>query len=89
MKKTLIYCLFGVLITSCSKLDLNPLSQGSSENWYSTETEFEMAVNDLFREVFWPKDNDLWTDDLSFRGDPNAMLVGTINGETSSIVTRW
>lgn len=89
MKKLFIAILFGVLATGCSKLDLNPLSQGSSENWYSTETEFEMAVNDLYREVFWERDNDLWTDDLSFRGDPNAMLTGTLTGETGTVVTRW
>lgn len=89
MKKVLLYIVIGFLFTGCSKLDLNPLSSGSSENWYSTETEFELAVNDLYREVFWPQDNDLWTDDLSFRGDPNAMLTGILDGETGSILTRW
>ena len=89
MKKTFIYLIASLSLMSCSKLDLNPLSQGSSENWYSSETEFEMAMNDLYREVFWERDNDLWTDDLSFRGDPNQMLTGTLNGENSTIVTRW
>lgn len=89
MKKIANYILIGWLFTACSPLDLNPLSSGSSENWYTSETEFEMAVNDLYREALWPVDSDLWTDDLSFRGDPNAMLVGTINGQTGSIGNRW
>ena len=89
MKKIIIYILTGLLFTGCSKLDLQPLSQGSSENWYSTETEFEMAVNDLFREVFWPRDNDLWSDDLSFRGEVNAMVAGTLNAETGTVESRW
>ncbi len=89
MKKVIISILTGLLFASCSKLDLQPLSQGSSGNWYSTETEFEMAVNDLFREVFWPRDNDLWSDDLSFRGEVNAMLSGTLNAETGTVESRW
>src|SRR5690606_14021687 len=89
MKKIILYILTGLLFASCSKLDLQPLSEGSSENWYSTETEFEMAVNDLFREVFWPRDNDLWSDDLSFRGEVNAMVAGTLNAETSTVESRW
>ena len=32
---------------ACSDLDLNPLSEGSSENWYSNETEISMAIDDL------------------------------------------
>lgn len=33
-------------MTSCYELDLNPLAQGSSESWYSNETEIEMALKD-------------------------------------------
>lgn len=89
MKKYLIYLLVGVLLTGCSKLDLAPLSQGSSETWYSSETEFQMAVNDLFRLVFWEKDNDLWSDDLSFRGEVSITNSGTMNSETADVAGRW
>lgn len=30
-------------LTACADLDLNPLSEGSSENWYHDETEIEMV----------------------------------------------
>lgn len=89
MTKYLKYLLVGVLLTGCSKLDLNPLSQGSSETWYTTETEFQMAVNDLFRLVFWERDNDLWSDDLSFRGEINVMNAGTLNSENTAVLDRW
>lgn len=89
MKKYLKYLFAALLLTGCSKLDLNPLSQGSSETWYTTETEFQMAVTDLFRLVFWEKDNDLWSDDLSFRGEVNSMNAGTLNSETGEVATRW
>lgn len=45
MKKLLLYIGAGILLLSaCHDLNLNPLSSGSTENWYSTETEVQMAV---------------------------------------------
>ena len=41
----IVYLFSGVtLFSACHDLDLNPLSNGSTENWYSNETEIEMAV---------------------------------------------
>ena len=37
------------LLMSCVDLDLNPLSEGSSENWYSSQAEIEMSLNDLYQ----------------------------------------
>lgn len=85
----IILCLGAFVLSSCSKLDLNPLSEGSSGNWYSDETQITMSLNDLFRSVFWPRDNDLWTDDFNFRGENNAITAGTFNGENSTAVTLW
>ncbi len=48
-----------------------------------------MALNDLFRPVFWPQDNDQWTDDWMFRGQTNAMTNGTIHAETGTVVSNW
>ena len=76
-------------VAGCTKLDLNPLSQGSSASWYTNETEIQMSVNDLFKKAFWPRDNDLWTDDLSFRGEVNSMNGGTLNAENSTVETIW
>lgn len=39
---------------SCVNLDLNPLSEGSSENWYSNQTEIEMALNALYTPEYIP-----------------------------------
>lgn len=54
----IVYLFSGVtLFSACHDLDLNPLSNGSTENWYSNETEIEMAVNELYRDTFgrWMK----------------------------------
>ena len=54
MKRNIIISLFGgvVLLSACHDLDLNPLANGSTENWYSSEKEIEMAVNDYIVIVF-------------------------------------
>lgn len=37
------------ILMSCVDLNLNPLSEGSSENWYSSQAEIEMSLNDFYR----------------------------------------
>lgn len=67
MNKINKYLLTGIVslsMTACANLDLNPLSEGSSENWYHDETEIEMALNDLWRPDFFPIDAIYWDDDL-------------------------
>lgn len=76
-------------LASCADLDLNPLSEGSSEAWYSNETEIEMSVNDLFRNVFWPALNDEWTDDFTRREALTPITNGTINGEWGVVNNVW
>jgi hypothetical protein len=68
---------------------MNPLSEGSSENWYSNETEIEMAVNDLFRHAFWPIYIDEWTDDFTRRELTTPITNATINGEWGTVSSIW
>lgn len=75
--------------TACNDLDLYPLSEGSSSTWYSNETEINMALNDLYRSVFWPIDGDNWTDDWTYRDRLNEINSGTINGESSTVENWW
>ena len=50
MKKNIIAYLAacGIMATSCVSMDMVPKTQGSSESWYSTETELDMAVNEFY-----------------------------------------
>lgn len=75
--------------SACADLDLNPLSEGSSEVWYSSETEINMSVNDLFRDVFWPVHSDAWTDDYTNREALTPVTNATINGEWGTVNTVW
>ena len=77
------------IICGCGKLDLNPLSSGSSGNWYSTEDEIVMALRDLYRSPFWPIDSESWTDDYTERDRTGEIIKGTLNGQSSTVTTYW
>jgi hypothetical protein len=68
---------------------MNPLSEGSSESWYSSAAEIEMSVMELYRDVFWPQDNDEWTDDYTNRDISTPVTGATINGEWSTVTSLW
>ena len=71
-------CIVSLLtFMSCVDLDLNPLSEGSSENWYSSQAEIEMAVNDFYRTAFFPIDDMTWGDDVTARNTTSAVQNGT------------
>lgn len=82
--------IFGMLQSACVKLDLNPLSESSTGNFYANQTELEMAVNDLYRLVFWQNSNEEHSDNLWNRGDGgNAITYGTLDAENGTVGTFW
>lgn len=91
MKK--IFLIISILSTlgfwSCVDLDLNPLSEGSSGSWYSSQQEIEMSVNDFYRTDFFPIDGMDWSDDMTARNTTSAMQNGTLTAENGTIGTRW
>ena len=76
-------------MTSCYELDLNPLAQGSSESWYSNETEIEMALKDGYKHDFWHSDSEEWTDDYVYRETNSQIVNGTLNGQDGIVTTLW
>lgn len=92
MKTRILYALSILIICTgygCSNLDMNPLSSGSSGNWYSTEDEIVMALRDLYRSPFWPVDSESWTDDYTERDRTGEIIKGTLNGQSSTVTTYW
>lgn len=91
-----IYIILAIIVLSaCQDLDLNPLSEGSSATWYADETQINMSLNDLYREVFWPLDEDPrfndnpWTDDYIRRNFVSNIISATINGEWGVLRDVW
>lgn len=78
-----------MLFSACGSLDLNPLSDGSSETWNSNAEEIEMSLNGLYKINFWMKDSDEWTDDFIYRDVTTPVTGATINGETDFVKSWW
>ena len=99
MRKSIISLAAGLLLfAGCVDLDLNPLTEGSSENWFSNAQEIEMALNELYGEDSWYFDayrmgnSDRWTDDWNQREYVYDYLKGEVSstwGDTKSHYQRF
>ena len=97
MRKYSIIILFGLILSvSCTDLDLNPLSEGSSENWYSTAEEIEMSLNGLFDLNLWQMDMtdetkmfDKFTDDWTGRTSVGMIGGDYVTSEWSKAKSTW
>lgn len=89
MKQKIWICIGVLLLSACGKLDLNPLSDGSSETWNSNAEEIEMSLNGLYKDAFWPNDQDDWSDDFLYRDVTTPITGATVNGETDFVKTWW
>jgi len=95
-KISLFLLLYGfTFLSSCNDLNLNPLSEGSSENWYTNESEINMSLSDLYRMDFWRNDRiagndlDVMTDDEMYRAVLYPFTSGTLNGTYATINSWW
>ena len=83
------------MLTACVDLDLNPKSQGSSENWYSTAQELEYSLNVLYTPLMWYTESwrlwptDRWTDDWNQRTQTYDWLGGTISTTWGEGAKHW
>src|SRR5690606_36909825 len=93
MKKILSFFLCTAVLCGCEDLDLNPLSEASSGNWYSSAEEYEMSLNDLYRTYLWDLEINLtterMTDNWTQRMVISAFTAGTINSEWSTASDLW
>jgi len=88
MRKILSISVGIFMLVSCHDMNLNPLAEGSTETWYSSETEITMSINDLYRDPFWPLTqangdggDDAWTDDWMYREALTPVTGGSITSE--------
>lgn len=93
MKKVLTILALLPFLLGCAELDLNPKSEGSSENWYSDETEISLALNDLYRTYLWDFEinftTERMTDNWAQRQAVDAFVAGSINSEWSRSENLW
>jgi len=98
--KIIIVLMIGLFTYSCHNLDLNPLSEGSSGNWYSNDNELRMSLNYLYTLRFWNPNPDplnfnncgwldSFSDDWTNRDILSSITNGTLNGQTSFVISWW
>lgn len=84
---------FILVLSSCKDMNLKPLTQGSSESWYTTEEELDMAVNEFYLIGYWrdPLENsEQWTDNYTYRNlHRSDILYGTLSGSTGEVFRLW
>lgn len=86
-------------LTSCTKLDLHPLSEASNETWYTNQAQIEMSLNTLFLHQFWPVVKteiptataafDEIADDWTNRTTLLSFTSGTFNSQTAMVGGIW
>jgi len=89
-----IYILIAMLIlSSCSGLDLLPLTQATSGTWFASDDEVEMAANEFYKMGYWSpvlEDTEQESDNFTYRNsNRNEILNGTLNGQTWYVISLW
>lgn len=79
----------GLMVTSCVDLNLSPLTAPTTGNWFQDKVQYEMSVNDLFRETLWPVEKDSWSDDESYRQTLDPFMDGSFGGQNGTVTSRW
>ena len=80
-------------LSACADMDLKPLSEGSSETWYATEEELNMAVNEFYILGYWNtplESSEQWTDNFTYRNTHRMdILYGTLSGGQWEVLRLW
>ncbi len=87
--KIFVFSILALNLVSCDSLNLNPLSQGSSETWNSNAEEIEMSLSGIYRSAFWTRDDEAWTDDWHYRDNLTPVTSATLTGQAAFIHTFW
>ena len=78
---------------SCAKLDLNPPSAASSENWYSTSDEIRISLNDFYRTYLYEMHTEYFfdrrCDDWAQRDQVYDMCNGSVTSTSSTYSGYW
>jgi hypothetical protein len=84
-----------LMMVSCTELDLAPLDAANSKNWYNTDEQFRISLNEGYRPVFFPLDGDDggsnkgWDDDVAYRNVFTEIRSGTVNSEFYIAKNSW
>lgn len=98
MKTKILLAGLGLALASCESMDLVPDSQGNTASWYTTETELQLAANELYILGYWQEplnSAEQWSDNTTYRlvnrnpGSNGTVLDGTLNGQQYEVYALW
>lgn len=72
---------------SCAKLDVKPLSEASSANWYQNAEQITFSLNDLYRTYLYKIENEYWTDRRTDDWAQRDQVYDFCNGTVTSAST--
>ena len=84
-----------LLFTGCVDLNLDPLYEDTSENWFSNERQMTMSVNDFYRHNYWYFEvnrfshTDRWSDDWNQRDNLYDWLQGNYTSDFKQVHDTW
>jgi hypothetical protein len=79
-----------ISLTSCHKLDLNPLSTPSTGNFFANQSELTIAINDEYRQPFIGNDPEGYTDNYWDRATlGSSVTLGTMVSNDPDVLTLW
>ncbi|MCL3781996.1 RagB/SusD family nutrient uptake outer membrane protein [Prolixibacteraceae bacterium JC049] len=87
--KTILAIAYIIGVTSCNELDLASLDKANSESWYAKQDHYRYSLNDLYRNTFFKKPSDTWSDDYTIRTNGNTVKNGTVDSEWGDAATYW
>jgi len=88
--KTVLFALLLMLSFSCRKLDRFPLDSPSTETFYQTKAEMDLAINGLYAIGLYSFDNEAWSDNFWDRtAVGNDIIHGNSTTQSSEYSTLW
>lgn len=82
-----------MMTSACADLNVKPLSEASSANWYQNAEQITFSLNDLYRTYPYGIENEYWTDrrtdDWAQRDQVYDLCNGATTSATGTYETYW
>ena len=98
--KRLSIVLFAIFCLACTRMDLAPADKAASGNWFRSAEQFEMCLNALLHQMYWPMERNEWgdseqieldllTDDGTNRSSLSRFLTDGVDGSFPLSSQMW
>ena len=100
MKRLIIIFSLAFACAACTNMDLSPADKAASGNWFNNAEQFEMNLNALLHQMYWPMERNEWgdseqieldllTDDGTNRSSLSRFLTDGVDGSFPLSAQMW